>query len=809
MGHEHGSGEFVAAPAWGLFVGKLGQGALWATLIGGILVFLLSFYNQKPLVFARKVAFYTTMGSTFVSFLSLAALSIGDQFQFAYIWGHSEHKNPLAYKLSAIWTNQEGSLLLSAVTIAVWGLLTYAKSGAYERSYGAVFGLILTGFATCLIFETPFNIIPDAIKDGVVLLPRDGNGMVPTLQNYWLVIHPPTMFLGFGSLVVPLAYGVASMIHGNYDDWIKQARAVTLAGMAILGLGIVMGGLWAYETLGWGGFWAWDPVENFSIVPWLLVVCLAHGFMVQTARGVWKSSNLLLSGLPFLTFLYGTFLTRSGLLDGVSVHSFASMDKSALSTLRYFLFGALGVFGVIYALRGIKQPTASSRVQAVSETKGVDRTSMFQFGVLSLSLLAFVISIGMSWPVISVKLLGATQGASIEQNIYHKIAVWFFIAIMIPMAIAPYIGWRKESWASVAKKFVAIGNLSLMTAGLLLIMFKLRVGGLEIAPDATVEGFIKGSTIRLDVAMALLVFFCAFTGLSNLWKAIEIFKKSKLGIGSFVSHFGIAILLGGLIISKGFEQSIDFKVQQGFDAEGMGYKIAFKDYDPDKYYDRNNVVKFDVTAPNGEKYEIAPTLYYYPSNNEDKSQTWPFIRRGFTHDIYFFMQAPIVDFFKEPMNLKPGESKSMSGVTVTYLKQTREGEPGVAGTKFGAELEVKYDGGTYRVNPTLTLGEGGLKPSLPQVGDSFRGVLTSMDAATKSVNFQMLVSPPLYPIQIFYKPMTGLVWLGTGVFFIGGLISAYYRRLRKKVAVETAPVETETISDKLRSEEVNAPIATA
>ena len=173
--------------------------------------------------------------------------------------------------------------------------------------------------------------------------------MTPALQNYWVAIHPPTIFSGFGLLIVPFALGVAGLFRRDLVGWASAARPFVLWGVAILGLGISMGGLWAYETQGWGGFWAWDPVENVSLVPWLFLVALSHGLIVQarTSRGLFMTA--LLAGVPFLSFVYGTFLTRSGLLDKVSNHSFASMDGSALQVLRGML-AALVVGYIAYSI---------------------------------------------------------------------------------------------------------------------------------------------------------------------------------------------------------------------------------------------------------------------------------------------------------------------------------------------------------------------------------------------------------------------------------------------------------------------------
>ena len=798
---KHPALNLPNAPEWGLFLGKFGIVGVYATLIACSVALLLSLFSPNKFQLVRRNAFYLACLGFVLVFCSLAVLFVTDQFQFQYVFSHSSKENPFFYKVASVWTAQQGSFLLWAVFSSIFGWVTVAKSSQYERWYTAVFAVFLGVLAGILAYETPFglNTFPDLFRDGKALIPPDGTGMVPGLQNYWVVIHPPIIFLGFGSLTVPFAYGIAAMLTGDSSGWIKLCRAPVLVGASILGLGISLGGLWAYETQGWGGYWGWDPVENVSLVPWLFLVVLAHGLIVQNVRKNWVSANLLMSGIPFISFVYGTFLTRSGLLDKVSVHSFASMDRNALMVLRAFLCTVVIGFGLIYALKGYKLGKSANKAE--SGESGFNRASFYQLGMLSLCLMAFVIALGMSWPVITAMRGG--QGSAVEAGVYHKAVFWFYGIVMVGMAVAPYVSWKRDNLKNIFGRFVTMASISIGTVGVFLILAKNPNWGVGMEPSATVEGFWKGSTIPLSIAVSVLLFFCTFVAVTNLWRAIELAKRSKLGIGPFVAHFGIAVMLGGLIISKSLEKTEIVMVRKDEPKMALGYKISFKDFDPERYYDRSNTVKFDVVDPNGKQHVIEPNLYYIPNGGaEETAQSWPFIERSLSHDMYFFLKQPIVEVWKTPLKLKPGEEKELNGFKVKYLEMTRKGQLGQAGVQFGAKLEVTYawdetkPAQTYSATPTLTMaGAGKLQPDIVPAGDNIQAAMLAMNANDRSVDVQLFVVPPIYPIQVFYKPLTCLVWIGTGIFTLGGFIAAFYRRMLKKApegdfVANSAKIET-------------------
>jgi len=782
-----------AASSASLFAGTLGKYSIWIAfaLFAGLTVFAFLPENLT-LRRLRNVSFVGGTLAIATAFGVLTWLFVNNQFQYGYVFNHGDTTTSLEYKVAGVWTAQEGSFLLWALTSAVFGALTLRSVGEYHKFYTGIYGSVLAILMAILINETPFNLLDNVTQNGIVYVPPRGDGMTPALQNYWVVIHPPIIFVGFGSLTVPFALAFAAMIMGKVDDWVKYVRPWSLAGLSILGLGISLGGLWAYETQGWGGFWAWDPVENVSLVPWLVLAAFIHGVIVQAATTRWIPSNLLLGGLPFLLFVYGTFLTRSGLLDNVSNHSFASMDEKARGILKGGLITLTAAFSLLWVFRGTRLKSANPR--PANAGKGISREDAYTTGTVLLSLLAFVVSLGMSWPVIKAATSSGTQ-QRVEEALYHQVTVWMYLPLMVLMGTAPFLKWKSESLKTVLQRLYVITCVTLGLLGVGLILIKNPTFGVGLDPAATVAG-PNNSKLPLIPVMLALMFVTMFVAVTNLVRAVEVGRKSKLGTGGFITHFGLAVLLGGLILSRGFEREERIFVREGSPSQAMGYEISFNRLDMKDSFDRDGRVVFDVKAPTGEKFEAKPSLYYYEQNGEIKANVWPWIRTTASHDLYLAMREPEINVWAKPLEVKPGESKTESNITVKYNEFTSNGKQG-PGAKFGAKLAITYQDKTYNVEPYLEIGDQGMVPSLTRVSDDFIVSLTRFDAGSRTAFINLMFSPPIYPIQVFYKPLTSLIWVGTGIFTIGGFISAIYRRARRARAENDFVEKTEPVGPKL------------
>lgn len=797
MNQEDPLAGFPTPPSWALDTGHAGRLLIYAALALFLIAAVLGPLAGRVKAFKPLSGWAFGLGTlgVFGALGCLLRLFVGNQFEYDYVFKHGDIHTPLQYKISGVWSGQQGSFLLWACTSALFGLLALRGTDKYRGWWLATYSVFLATLCGILSYETPFGFIPELVKANRIVVPPTGQGLAPSLLNYWMVIHPPTIFLGFGSLTVMFAYAVSAMLTGDVGGWAKLARPWSLVSLAILGLGICMGGFWAYETLNWGGFWGWDPVENASFIPWLCVAALVHGLIVQVSRKRWHGANLWLGAMPFLAFAYGTFLTRGGFLENVSNHSFASMEKSALRILEIFLGLVWIGFPVLFLLRGRKL-AAAANAPAPESAGELQREGLYKGGVLFLNLLGAVLALGMSWPVLMA--LSGRNAAKVEEALYHKVVVWFFVPIFVLCAIGPFVSWRGMGYRELWKRISTVVSISVALTGAGLLALKFTDWGTAGAAGSSVSmpfGF-RAATLPW---VAFLTLLCSFVLVANLWRAGESFRRSRESVGAFVSHAGLAVLFGGLILSRGLEQKERLFVASNSPETALGYTLKFAGMEGQSLQDRDNKVKFEVTDPKGKQFTMRPGLYFQPSmdGGEDKPFVWPAIEHYAGHDVYLSLGAPIYTAWEAPVSFLPGETKTISDITVKYQDLVMEGTPGTPSASFGAKLQVTILNKDkvprmYEATPRFTVADG---PSLARVNSQFLVSMLSMNAADRSANIQVFLANPVYPVELFTKPLTGFVWTGTGIMFIGGLISAYSRRRRKarQSAEEPAEKRLETL----------------
>lgn len=775
----------------------------------GIIAFLLCFVQQVTDKLKKVPFFQIGCASIFGAISCLGALFAADQFEYEYVWSHSEKINGFFYKIAAIWSGQQGSFLLWGTTSAIFALLALRGVGPFRRGYLGSVSLFLAAICSILAYETPFKL---QLFEGKAFIPPDGTGLAPTLNNYWVIIHPPTIFLGFGSLVVLFAYAIGALAKRDYDGWLPRVRPWALVSLAVLGLGLCMGGFWAYETLGWGGFWMWDPVENVSFVPWVIVVAFVHGIIVQTTKKKWHFSNLLLAGAPFLLFVYGTFLTRAGFLADVSVHSFATMDKSAHKVLLGLLLASMAGFLGLWFLRMVTHRAAQAR-QGIEkpkppEGKGFEREGMYQMGMVFLILLGAATAIGMSVPLFQA--LREKEVKVVEEHLYHQVLSYFFIPVMLLMAITPFASWRRMSLKALIGRILNVASITLGVVGIAMFIFNNPAVGVQPDSAGRVEFMQlsggKSISVPLFGWITFLFGLCTFVAVANVWRLVEVLKRSKAAAtGAFVSHLGVALALAGLIVSRGFEREQRHFVQAGSTAVPIMPKgiRSLVDLVPDQKLDlknRDNKIAFKYSGP-GPNFIATPGLYYTQNqtSGEWSPVVWPYIQNYWTHDVYVALE-PAADTVGEPKVVKIGENFELVGPVwstltervfkIKYLELTRKGEVGVPGTEFGAKLEVTDpEGHVSEVTPKMQITEGGVVQNPVLVDDEFSIELVSMDAGTKGATLALKYNRPVLILHTFYKPLTLFVWLGVGMLTFGGLLSAWYRRRRPPTPSTESVVE--------------------
>lgn len=488
-----------------------------------------------------------------ISVLGIVAVLFGmlwnHWFEFDYVWRHSSTDLPMRYIFSCFWEGQEGSFLLWTFWQALLGWILIRTAKEWEGGVLLAVAAVQAFLASMLlgvfvgdlkIGSSPFVLIRDLpenlglpwtqMADYLTAFPafQEGNGLNPLLQNWWMTIHPPTLFLGFALTLIPFAYAVAGLLYGRYSDWVKPALSWTFAGVSVLGIGILMGGAWAYEALSFGGFWAWDPVENASLVPWLTLAAAGHLMMVEKHKKSATGITLFMALFTFWLVLYSTFLTRSGVLGDSSVHSFVDLGLSG-QLLVYLLFFVVGTAALlVYRWKSFPK-------NATDELLGSREFWMF-IGAVTLLLSALQIAFSTSIPVFNkligpdgwIPLLGEAMAPPTDANAhYNRLQMPFAIVVSALIAIGPFLVWRANSplfWKRMLPSAVASVLLG--------------------------SGMAWGLSITHPVHVVLLV-VSLFAVLSNLDLWLRLWRGNSRHLGMTTAHVGFALVLLGALISQG------------------------------------------------------------------------------------------------------------------------------------------------------------------------------------------------------------------------------------------------------------------
>src|SRR4026209_1593500 len=431
----------------------LGQFALWAAFVLGIWCVVLSFsgrWQGRPDLSTTVVrSIYAILGCLVVASLSLWKGLISHDFNMEYVAAYTSRNLPSAYIFSAFWAGQQGSLLFWAVVLSIFAsaaqLLT-PRRFAYLMPYVAgVTAAVITFFVSVMIFAAdPF--------ERLAFTPADGRGLNPQLQNIGMVIHPPMLYLGYISITIPFAFAIAAPLSRRLDTgWIQAIRKWTLVSWLFLSIGITLGMWWAYVELGWGGYWAWDPVENASLLPWLTMTAFLHSVMIQEKRGILKRWNLGLIVGTFLLSIFGTFITRSGVI--ASVHSFTQ------SNVGYFFLAFLTLAAVLsFTLLYTRWPQLEAEVQLESM---LSREAAFLFNNLLLVGVAFSVLWGTLFPILSELVRGSK--ITVGPPFFNRVNIPIGLLLLALTGVGPLIAWRKASTANLRRQFTAPVATGLVT----------------------------------------------------------------------------------------------------------------------------------------------------------------------------------------------------------------------------------------------------------------------------------------------------------------------------------------------------------
>ncbi|MFQ5483299.1 MAG: heme lyase CcmF/NrfE family subunit, partial [Nitrospinaceae bacterium] len=422
---------------------EIGEFALMlalATALYGVVGYILAIrQNRVDLYFSADRTPLIVWGCVMVSSVALWKAFLTDDFSLQYVWAYSNRDLDIFYKFSSFWGGQKGSLLLWVLLLTSYMMVVFVQNRRRNvRLVPIAMAVMLTitvFFLVLLNFSTPpFEVIP--------LPPEDGRGLNPLLQNYWMVIHPPTLYLGYVGFTVPFAFGVAALLTRNLDDgWIRMTRKWAVISWFFLCMGNLFGAQWAYVELGWGGYWAWDPVENAAFMPLLIATAYLHSVMIQERKDMMKVWNMMLILLTYVMTIFGTFITRSGLIQ--SVHTF---DEA---TLGYYFLAFLGVIIVFCLALIIKRlPLLKSKNELDSF---LSRESSFLFNNLVLLGIAFATFWGTIFPIISEAVRGVK--ITVGPPFYNQVNVPIGLVLLALIGIGPVIAWRRATWSNLKRNF--------------------------------------------------------------------------------------------------------------------------------------------------------------------------------------------------------------------------------------------------------------------------------------------------------------------------------------------------------------------
>lgn len=599
--------------------GNLSQYVALGLTLGAFVLLLLGILkNDFRFIMSGRRSFIFVPLFTSMAVTSLTYLFATDAFQVEYVASYSDRALPIFYKITAFWAGQKGSLLFWAWVLSLFsGVVAYntrdeLDSRATPYIYLVMSGILVFFLLLLTTISNPFDLMP--------YLPKDGQGLNPMLQNPGMIFHPPTLFLGYVGFTVPFAYALAAMMTGSLDEsWLRKTRTWTVLSWIFLTIGIILGGQWAYVELGWGGYWAWDPVENASFIPWLVATAFIHTAIIQERRNIMKVWNMVLIIMTFVLCLFGTYLVRSGVLQ--SVHDFGTTGLGG-----YFL---LFMAGVTMVSVGLVIATYKRLRTDHSLESYLSRESTFLFNNVILLALAFATLVGTMFPLLSEAVTG--NKITVSQPFFNRVNTPLFLILLLITGICPLVGWRKASAANLRRNFffpvvaAAAGTLILIVVGIR-----------QVYPLLAVSlSFFVGGTIFQEFWMGTRAWM-RLNG-DPAWLALpKLLWKMRQRYGGFIAHLGVAVMVIGFTGSNAYQQENQQTLKRGQSLSVGGYTLRYDNMG--KFNDRNReVYTATMSVFKDEQYigKINPEKRFYV--NAEQPTTEVSLLSTFWEDLYVTM----------------------------------------------------------------------------------------------------------------------------------------------------------------------------
>ena len=546
-----------------IFLGRLSLAlALMASVYGVFAAAYGGATRRRDFIASAENAAYTTWALVCIATAVLVHALVTHDFSLEYVVGYTSSTLPLQYRISALWGGMEGSLLFWALILTSFIALSVWQNRDRNRELmpfvNATTLTVAAFFLSLLVFLTP------PFKQ-LAFVAAEGTDLNPLLQNYWMQIHPPSLYLGYVSWTIPFGFAIAALVTGRLDDlWIRTSRRWCLMAWFFLGLGNLLGARWAYEVLGWGGYWAWDPVENAAFMPWLTGTAYLHSVMIQERKDMLKVWNMTLIIVTFGLTIFGTFLTRSGVIS--SVHSFTQ------SGLGPFFLCFLGVmltvaFGLLFMRLGSLRPR--SQLDSI-----ISRESAFLFNNLILVGIAFATLWGTIFPVLSEWVRGVK--ITVGPPFFNQVNAPLAIALLFLMGVGPLVAWRRASLPQLMRVFLWPGvigvaaGLGAFAVGMRSLSAVLVVSFSAFVLYTVLAEFHTGARARR-----------AMVGESYPAALLGLLQKNQRRYGGYVVHVGIVFLFLGVTMSSVYRVEQPFTVEKGEEFIVSGsmatYRLRFED----------------------------------------------------------------------------------------------------------------------------------------------------------------------------------------------------------------------------------------
>ena len=671
--------------------------------------------GRREWVASGRRAVYAVAATTALAFVILEAAFLRSDFSFTLVTTHSSTTTPAFYRATAVWSSQEGSLLLWLLLLSLWSSLILFLTRRRLREIAPYATAVLLGFAVffaaVLVFlETPFQQVSPA--------PAEGVGLNPLLRHPSMMIHPPMLYSGYTLFAVPFAFAVGALITRRLNaDWIRGTRPFTLAAWLFLGVGVVLGARWSYSELGWGGYWAWDPVENASLMPWLTGTAFLHSVMIQERRGMLKIWNVSLVLATGVLAILGTFLVRSGILDSIHAFGASTLGVPFLALIVTMIVGSIAL--------------VASRASDLRSEHKLDsllsRESVFLLNNLVLVAMCFVIFWGTFFPLISEAITG--EEASVGPPWFDQYTVPLALMLVLLSGIGPVIAWRRATASNLRRNLlkpalaglVVLVGLALLGAGsepAALLMFGLGAFVLAAVGQELGRGVRARRAMSGDPAPRALV---------------QLVRRNRRRYGGYLVHAGVAVLFIGIAASSSFQDEKEVLLEPGQTARVGDYEVT--------YVKPTAEVK---AAPNGrlEKIDFGAQLRVERDGRKVADMT--------TVKSYFPSLAP---FLGPISRFFEGEATSEVGLQ--------------AGWRRDIWTAIAPDIGSLR--PRIEEGDkvfSGAKLS-PEQRDAF------LSQALTGLTRSYANDPPPATFRLIVSPMVTWIWIGALIALLGGLIALW------------------------------------